>query len=125
MEHEGQTFHHESEPPGDHSVHLAFPLSTAFNDGSTLHRGITVQPLLSQHGDEGAKEGSRQTRVEDGLDANDGGIRASPLRESGIGTGWDVPKRGTGDNLEKGMIHFLVIWFHLALNVDDESGRDR
>lgn len=100
-------------------------MSTAFNYGTALHRGTAVQPLFPQYGDEGGKEGSRQTRVEYSFDANNGGIGAIPLRECSIGTSWDVPKRGTGDNLEEGMIHFLVIWFEFALNVDDESGCDR
>jgi hypothetical protein len=56
--------------------------------------------LLTQHGEEGGKEGSEQTRVEDGLNADDCGIWAIPLRERSISTSWDIPKRSAGDNLE-------------------------
>ena len=124
-EHEWYAFHHKVELPGDHSVHLALPVSASFSDGSTPLRGIAVQPLLSQHRDEGSEEGSRQTRVEDSLDMDDGGIGAIPLGESGVGASWDVPERSTGDNLEEGVVHLLEIRFELSLNVDDESGCNR
>ena len=56
---------------------------------------------------------------------DDGGIRAAPLRERSIWAGWDVSKRGTGNDLEEGMVHFLVIRLEVALDIDDESGCDR
>jgi hypothetical protein len=111
--------------PGNHPIHLALPLSAAIDNGSMVNRGIAAQPLLPQHGNEGGKEGSRQTRVEDGLDADDGTIGAIPYWEGGIGTGGDVPKRGTGDDLEEGVVHLIIIRFEVALNVDDKSRCDR
>ena len=54
----------------------------------------------------------------------DGAVRAIPLGKSGIRASWNVPKRGTGDNLEQRVVHFLKIRFELALNVDNESGCD-
>ena len=56
---------------------------------------------------------------------DDSGIGAIPLGEGGIGTSWDVPKLGTGDNLEEGVAHGLEIRFEFFLNVDNESGCDR
>ena len=55
---------------------------------------------------------------------DDGSIGTVPHRKSGIGTGWDTPKRGAGDDLEERMVHFLVVRFELAPNVDNESGCD-
>ena len=57
LEHQGWTLHHKVELPGDHPVHLALPVSAAFDDGFKLHRSIAVQPLLSHHGNEGGEEG--------------------------------------------------------------------
>ena len=111
--------------PGDHSIHLSLPIPTTINNGSAhLHLGVTVEPLLAQHGDECGEEGSGQTRVKNGLDMDDGGIWTIPLGESGISTTWDVPKRGTGNDLEESIIHFLVIRLEVALHVDNESGCD-
>ena len=111
--------------PGDHSIHLTLSVSTASDDRSTLlHLGVTVEPLLAQHSDESGKEGGSQTRIENGLDMDNGGIGTIPLRKSGIGTSRDVPKSSTGDNLKKSMVHFLVVRFELALYVDDESACD-
>jgi len=56
---------------------------------------------------------------------DDGAVGAVPLWKGGVETSWNVPKRGTGDNLEERVVHFLKIRFELALNVDDESGCDR
>ena len=42
LEHHGRAFHHKVELPSDHPVHLALPASTAFDDGSQLHRSIAV-----------------------------------------------------------------------------------
>ena len=56
---------------------------------------------------------------------DDGSTRAIPLREGGIGPSRDLPKRGTGDNLEERVVHLLEIRFKVTLNVDDESGCDR
>jgi len=98
---------------------------TAVDNGSThLELGITVEPLLAQHGDERGEEGSGQARVKNGLDVDDGGIGAIPLRESGIVASWDVPKRRTGDNLEELVVYFLEIRFELALKINNESGCD-
>jgi len=55
---------------------------------------------------------------------DNGAIGAIPHGKGGIGTGWDIPKRRTGDNLEEGMVHFLVVRFELGLNVENESGCD-
>jgi len=55
---------------------------------------------------------------------DDGGIRAVPLRESGIVASWGAPKRGTGDSLEESVPHFLETQLVLALDVDNENGCD-
>jgi len=78
--------------------------------------GIAEHPLPSQGGNEGCKEGKRQTRVEGTSDADDGGIGAIPFRES---TSWYVPRRGAGNNLEEVVVHFLEIRLELALNIND------
>ena len=125
LEHERQTFHDEIEAPGDHSVHLALSMLTAVDNGSThLNLSVTVEPLLAQHGDERGEKGSGQARIKNGLDVDDGGIGAIPLRESGIVASWDVPKRGTGDNLEELVAHFLEIRFEFVLDIDNERGCD-
>ena len=111
--------------PGDHSVHLSLSIPTAVNNRSAhLDLGVTVEPLLAQHAYKRGEEGSGQTRVKNGLDANDGGIGAAPFGKSGIGTTWDIPKRGTGDDPEESMVHSLVIRLELALHIENESGRD-
>ena len=56
---------------------------------------------------------------------DDGTIGALPFREGGIRTGGDVPKCGPGNDLEERVVHLLEIRLKLALNVDNESGRDR
>ena len=55
---------------------------------------------------------------------DDGTIGALPFRESGICTSGDVPKRGTGDDLEERVVHFFEIRLKFTLDIDDESGRD-
>lgn len=51
-----------------------------------------------------------------------GGIGAIPLGKRGVSAGWDLPKRGTCDNLEKIVAHLSEIRLEVALNVDNESG---
>ena len=48
--------------------------------------GVAVDPLFAEHGDESREEGSGQTCKEDGLDADEVAIRASPTGV-GFGTG--------------------------------------
>ena len=109
--------------PGDHSVHFALSMPTAMDDGSAhLNLGIMIEPLLAQHGDKRGKEGSSQTAVKDGLDADDNGVGAHPFRKNGIGASWDSPKLDAGDNLEKIVAHLLVIWLEVLLNVNNENG---
>jgi len=77
-------------------------MSTAIDDGCTyLDLSVTVEPLLSQHDDGRGGEGSSQAGVKDGLNVDDSRIGASPLRDSGIVTGWDVPKRNIGHDHEE------------------------
>jgi hypothetical protein len=59
------------------------------------------------------------------LDADDATIRAIPYWEGGIGTSWDVPKLGIGDDREEGKAHFLIIRLEITLNVDNKSRCDR
>ena len=48
LKHERQTFHGKVEMPGDHSVHLALPMPTAINGGSThLDLSVTIEPLMA------------------------------------------------------------------------------
>ena len=56
---------------------------------------------------------------------NNGAVRAFPFLESGISTGWDVPQRSAGNDLEECMVHLFEIRFEVILNVDNESGCDR
>ena len=124
FEYEGQTLHDEIEVPGVHSANLALSTPTAVNDRSTcLQLGIMVEPLLAQRGDKCGEEGSGQTCVKDGLDFDNGGIRASPLRANGGGTSWGMPKRDVGDNLEA-VAQLCVIRLEIVLNVDNENGRN-
>ena len=123
MAHDGQTLHHKVKAPGDHAVHLTLSVSTTINDGPThIHPGISIEPLLAQHSDEGGKERGGKTRVKDGLDVDDSGIRAGPFREIGVGTGWGLLKQGVCDDLEEGIILLLNIWLKLVLDIEDESG---
>jgi hypothetical protein len=46
---------------------------------------------------------------------DDGGVGASPLRKRGVGTGWGIPKRGTGDDLEEVVAHLLEIRLEFLL----------
>ena len=108
--------------PGDRPVHLTLSTPTAVNDRSArLRLGITVEPLLAQRGDECGEEGSGQTCVKHGLDVDNGGIRASPLRERGGGTSWGMPKRDVGNNLEEAVAQLCVIRLEIALNVGNEN----
>ena len=126
MEHERQTFHDKVKMPGDHSTHLALSMPTAINNRSAhLHLGITVEPLLAQHGEECGKEGSGQTRVKDGLDMDNGGIKIWDLRESGSVTSWGIPERNIGDDCEEGVAHLYIVRVEVALDVDNESRCDR
>jgi len=109
--------------PGDHPVHFALSMPTAIDNGPAhLNLSITIEPLLAQHGDKRGEEGSSQTAVKDGLDADDNGIGARPFRKSGIGASWNSPKLDAGDKLEKIVAHLLVIRLEVLLNVDNESG---
>jgi len=109
--------------PGDHSVHFALSMPTAIdNESAHLDLGITIEPLLAQHGDKRGEEGSSQTTVKDGLDADNNGTEARTFRKSGIGASWNSPKLDAGDNLEKIVAHLLVIRLEVLLNVDNESG---
>lgn len=68
-----QIFQDEVEVPGSHSDNFALLMPTAIDN-------TYVEPLLAQH----CEEGSGQTRVKDGLDVDDGGTGAIPLRERDI-----------------------------------------
>jgi len=94
------------------------PMPTAVDDGSThLDLSVTVEPLLSQHGDERG-EGNGQAGANDGLDVDDSRIRASPLGKSGVVAGWDVPERdGTGRDCGELDVCNQVVGCH----VDDEA----
>ena len=98
-------------------------MPTAIDNGSAhLNLSITIEPLLAQHGDKRGEEGSSQTAVKDGLDADDNGIGAGPFRKSGIGASWNSPKLDAGDNSEKIVAHLLVIRLEVLLNADNEGG---
>ena len=87
MKHEWQTFHDEVEVPGVHSIHLALPMAAAIDNGSAhLDLSVTIESLPSPPGDECGEEGSGQAGVEGGLDVDDSGIGAGPLRDGGVFT---------------------------------------
>jgi len=58
------------------------------------------------------------------LDVDDGAVRAVPFRKSSIRTSWNISKHGFGNNLKECVVRFLEVRFELALNIDDERGRD-
>jgi len=96
-------------------------MPTAIDNGSAhLNLGVTIEPLLAQHGDKRGEEGSSKTRVKDGLDADYNGLGATPRSEGGIGVGWNISKRDAGDNPEV-VAYLLVIWLEVLLNVENES----
>ena len=108
--------------PGDHPVYLALAVPTAIDDRpAQLVLGVTVEPLLSQHGDERREEGSCQTRVKDGLDVDDGGIGASPLRENVAEVSWGLSKGNVGDDGKNGIAELRVIRLEGTLHIDNES----
>lgn len=88
------------------------------------HLGITVESVSAHHDREYCEKGNGQTRVKNGLDVEKVRIRTSPLRESGSGTSWGIPKLGVGDNLEETIVQSSVIWLEIALDIDNESGCD-
>ena len=95
-------------------------MSTTIDNGPThLNLRVSVEPLFSQHGYERGEESGGQTRVKDGLDVDDSGIGATPLRESGVSL--RSPKLSIGDNLEDIVAQFCEIRLELRLNGDDES----
>jgi len=113
---------------GGHSVYLALPMPTAVDNRFThLDSSATVDPLFARNGNarECGEEGNGQTGVTDGPNADGSGITASPLRERGIVTGWDVPDRGPCGGREELITHLLVIRLRASLDVDNESGCDR
>jgi hypothetical protein len=121
LEHERQNFHDEVEMPGGDSIDLALSIPTAINKGSMhVDLGVAVDPLLAEHGDEGREEGSGQTREEDGLDADEVGIGASP-RGVRIGLGWDFQTLGAGHNPKNVVTQLVVIRLELGLNGGDET----
>jgi len=59
--------------PGEDSVELPLPILAAFDGGSShVCHGVSVQPLLAEHCDEGSEERSGETCVEEGLDLDEG-----------------------------------------------------
>ena len=69
LEQERQTLHDEVEAPGGHSVYFALAIPTASDKGSSyVDLGVSVEPLLAQHGDERGEDGGSQTREKDALD---------------------------------------------------------
>ena len=79
LEHEGQEFRDKIEVPGGHSYNLAMSVPTTINERPVrLDLRVAVKPLLAEHGSECNEEGNGKTREKDGLDVDNGGIRASP-----------------------------------------------
>jgi len=71
---------------------ILLPKAAAIDDGYVhLDLSVMIEPLFSQHGDKHCEEGSGQARVEDGLDVDDSGIGAGPLRDGSVFTDGDVP----------------------------------
>ena len=60
------------EIPRDDAVELALPVLAAFDSStSQVGRCVSIQPLLSEHCEEGGEEGSGETCVKDGLHLDD------------------------------------------------------
>ena len=111
--------------PGDHPVHLTLSVSTAINYRPThLRLGVTVEPLLTQHGDKRSEKGGSQTGIKDGFNVDDSRIGAIPLRQNGVEVGWGVAERDVGDNGKHGVAGLGEIRLELALDIDNEGGRD-
>ena len=122
LEHERRAFHDKVEMPCDHSVHLALSMSTAINSWfARLRLDITVEPLFAQYGDERGEEGKGQTGVEDGLDVDDSGIGATPLRKVYSRTGWGAPN---GDDPKEVITHLCKIRLKAPLDIENESRCD-
>ena len=96
-------------------------MSAAIDNGFMhINLGVTIEPLLAQHGDKCGEARGSQTRIKDGLDADDSRIGTTPCGESGVGL--DVPNRGTCYDHEEAVAQLCVIRLEVALSVDNESG---
>jgi len=111
------------EAPGDDAVEL--PLSVlAPLDGRSSHvdRGVSVQPLLAEHREEGGEERSGETRVEDGLNLDDRARGTGPLWDCGdVTTEGSVVDLVDEDTKESGCLCAWVL-LELGVDLDNECG---
>jgi len=70
--------------PGEDAVELPLSILASF-DGRPSHvdRGVSVQPLLAEHREEGGEERGGEACVQNGLDLDSRGIRTGPLWDRG------------------------------------------
>ena len=108
---EGQASHDEVEAPGHHCTHLALLIPKVVDNGSTRPiacLSITAEPPHAQYDDvhgEGRNAKTKTKEVE--------GVDEAGIWESGVGTGWEIPKRGTEE--------FELV---LDLNREERCGRE-
>jgi len=111
------------EVPGGNAIEFALSILAAFNSSpSQVCRRVSIQPLLSKHGEKSGEEGGGKTCEQDGLDMDDGVGRTSPL--------WEgrnlIPEGGVVDLVDQdteesgGLV--VRVRLELRIDLDDECG---
>ena len=109
--------------PSDDAVE--FPLSILIAlDGRASHvdRGISVQPLLPEHSEEGGEDGSGEAGVQHCLHLYNHDGRTGPLWERR-----DVATKGgavyfVDQDAKKGVRLVVGVWLESGTDLDDECG---
>ena len=113
------------EIPRNDAVEFALPVLAALYGGSSeIGRRIPVQPLLSEHSEEGGEETCGETCEEDGLDLDYRAGRSCPLWEGrGI-----VSKSSIVDlvdeDAEESCGYVVRVLLEVGVDLDDECGGD-
>jgi len=111
------------EIPCDDAVEFLLSILTAL-DGRPSHvdRGVSVQPLLAKHGEEGGEDRRGEAGVQHRLDLDDPVRRARPLWERGdISTESGVVYLVNQDAEE--VVRLVVgVLLEVGIDLDDECG---
>ena len=111
--------------PRGNAVQLSLSVLAAF-DGRSSHvgRGVTIQPLLAKHREEGGEQGDDETGEENCLDINHRAWRTRPLRERGgvVSEGGVVDL--VDEDFEEGGGPVTGVRSKLRVDLDDERGSD-